>query len=104
MKRSAILINAARGPLVDEKALVAALRDKVIWAAGLDVFENEPKLEAGLSELANVVVVPHIAPANIATRLATGRIATGNATGVLKGEKTSKIGREWRWDSVSQYE
>src|SRR3546814_216224 len=53
MKRSAILINAARGPLVDEKALVAALRDKVIWAAGLDVFENEPKLEAGLSELEN---------------------------------------------------
>jgi len=87
MKRTAILVNAARGPLVDEKALVAALRDKVIWAAGLDVFENEPSLEAGLDELENVVVVPHIASATIETRLAMGRIATGNIISVLKGEK-----------------
>lgn len=87
MKPTAILINAARGPLVDEKALVAALRDKVIWGAGLDVFEREPELEAGLSSLDNVVVVPHIASATIETRIAMGKIATDNVVNVLKGEK-----------------
>ena len=86
MKPSAILINAARGPLVDEKALVVALRNKVIWGAGLDVFEDEPKLAAGLAELDNVVIVPHIASATIATRLAMGKIATDNVISVLKGE------------------
>jgi lactate dehydrogenase-like 2-hydroxyacid dehydrogenase len=87
MKRTAILINAARGPLVDEKALVAALRDQVIWGAGLDVFEREPELEPGLSSLDNVLVVPHIASATIETRLAMGKIATENVISVLKGEK-----------------
>jgi len=58
MKPTAVLINAARGPLVDEKALVAALREKVIWGAGLDVFEDEPRLTPGLAELDNVVIVP----------------------------------------------
>lgn len=87
MRRTAILINAARGPLVDEKALVAALRDKVIWGAGLDVFEREPELEPGLSSLDNVLVVPHIASATIETRLAMGKIARDNVISVLKGEK-----------------
>ena len=58
MKPTAVLINAARGPLVDEKALVAALRERVIWGAGLDVFEDEPRLTPGLAELDNVVIVP----------------------------------------------
>jgi glyoxylate reductase len=87
MKPTAILINAARGPLIDEKALVDALRDKVIWGAGLDVFENEPALQPGLAALDNAVVVPHIASATIETRLAMGRIAVGNVLSVLKGEK-----------------
>ena len=87
MKRSAVLINAARGPLVDEKALVSALRDKVIFGAGLDVFEQEPKLEPGLAALDNALVVPHIASATIETRLAMGRIATENVLSVLKGGK-----------------
>lgn len=86
MKPSAILINAARGPLVDEQALVVALRNKVIWGAGLDVFEDEPKLAAGLAELDNVVIVPHIASATIATRLAMGKIATDNVISVLNGQ------------------
>lgn len=87
MKPTAVLINAARGALVDEPALVAALRDKVIWAAGLDVFENEPSLAAGLAALDNVVVVPHIASATIETRLAMGRIAVENIRNVLSGKK-----------------
>jgi lactate dehydrogenase-like 2-hydroxyacid dehydrogenase len=86
MKPTAVLINAARGPLVDEHALVEALRNKVIWGAGLDVFEEEPKLAAGLAELDNVVIVPHIASATIQTRLAMGKIAIDNVISVLKGE------------------
>ncbi|HEY1998977.1 D-glycerate dehydrogenase [Paraburkholderia sp.] len=86
MKPTAILINAARGPLVDEKALVDALRDKVIWGAGLDVFEDEPTLAPGLAELDNVVIVPHIASATAQTRLAMGKIATDNVIRVLNGE------------------
>lgn len=86
MKPTAVLINAARGPLVDEKALVAALREKVIWGAGLDVFEDEPKLAPGLAELDNVVVVPHIASATAQTRLAMGKIAADNVIRVLNGE------------------
>lgn len=86
MKPTAVLINAARGPLVDEKALVAALRERVIWGAGLDVFEDEPKLTPGLAELDNVVIVPHIASATTQTRLAMGKIATDNVIRVLNDE------------------
>ncbi len=85
MKETAVLINASRGPVVDEKALVRALRARRIWGAGLDVFENEPVLEPGLAELDNVVIVPHIASATPATRLAMGRIAVGNIVKVLGG-------------------
>lgn len=68
MKSSAYLINTSRGPVVDEKALVKALKNKTIRGAGLDVFEDEPKLAAGLVKLDNVVVTPHIASASIETR------------------------------------
>jgi lactate dehydrogenase-like 2-hydroxyacid dehydrogenase len=87
MKPTAVLINAGRGPLVDEQALVAALRNKVIWSAGLDVFEDEPLLAPGLAGLDNVVIVPHIASATIQTRQAMGRIAVDNVLSVLRGER-----------------
>jgi lactate dehydrogenase-like 2-hydroxyacid dehydrogenase len=86
MKSSAILINAARGPLVNERELVEALRNKVIWGAGLDVFEDEPKLAEGLDQLDNVVIVPHIASATLETRLAMGKIVTDNVLAVLNGK------------------
>lgn len=86
MKKTAVLINASRGPVVDEKALVKALREKEIWGAGLDVYENEPKIEPGLAELDNVVIVPHIASSTNETRLAMGRIAVNNVIKVLNGE------------------
>jgi glyoxylate reductase len=86
MKKTAVLINASRGAVVDEKALVKALREKEIWGAGLDVFENEPQIESGLAELDNVVIVPHIASSTIETRLAMGRIAANNIIKVLQGE------------------
>jgi glyoxylate reductase len=86
MKKTAVLINAARGPVVDEKALVEALRAKTIWGAGLDVFEDEPALAPGLAELDNVVIVPHIASATAETRFKMGEIAVNNVIKVLSGQ------------------
>jgi len=87
MKKTAILINTSRGPVVDEKALVKALQEKEIWGAGLDVFEKEPVLELGLAELDNVVIVPHIASATIETRTNMGYKAVNNLISFFKGEK-----------------
>jgi len=86
MKKTAYLINAARGPLVDERALVHALREKWIAGAALDVYENEPALTPGLSELDNVVVVPHIGSASTATREKMAIMAATNLISGLKGE------------------
>ena len=66
--------------------MVEALRNKVIWGAGLDVFEDEPKLAEGLDQLDNVVIVPHIASATLETRLAMGKIVTDNVLAVLNGQ------------------
>ena len=85
LKHTAVLINTARGPIVDEKALVDALKEGRIFAAGLDVFENEPALEKGLADLPNVVIVPHIGSATIETRTAMALLAAENAIAVLKG-------------------
>lgn len=85
MKQSAYLINTSRGPLVDERALVAALAGKVIAGAALDVFEHEPAMAPGLSELANVVLAPHLGSATIDTRLAMGEMAVSNVIAVLQG-------------------
>ena len=86
MKKTAVLINACRGPVVDENALFEALREKQIWAAGLDVFENEPEIVPGLTKLDNVVVVPHIASATTETRINMGKIAVNNVIKVLDGQ------------------
>jgi lactate dehydrogenase-like 2-hydroxyacid dehydrogenase len=86
MKPTAILINTSRGPVVDEKALVEALRTRRIWGAGLDVFEDEPRLAPGLAELDNVVLLPHIASATPKTRQAMGDLAIDNVLKVLRGE------------------
>jgi lactate dehydrogenase-like 2-hydroxyacid dehydrogenase len=85
MKQSAVLVNTARGPIVDEAALVAALEGGIIAAAGLDVYENEPQLHPGLRALDNVVLLPHIGSAGQATRDAMGRLAVGNVQAVLSG-------------------
>ncbi len=85
MKPTAILINTSRGPVVDEKALVKALKNKVIWGAGLDVYENEPAMEPGLAELDNVVIVPHIASATIETRTKMGLMAVENILAIFAG-------------------
>jgi lactate dehydrogenase-like 2-hydroxyacid dehydrogenase len=86
MKKDAFLINTSRGPVVDEQALVEALRNGVIRGAGLDVFEHEPALAPGLSELENVVITPHTASATDGTRSEMSAIAAKNAVAFLNGE------------------
>jgi len=87
MKPTAILINTARGSLVDETALVQALREGRLGAAGFDVYEDEPRLTPGLTELPNVVLLPHLGSATTATREKMSQIAAGNALAVLAGRE-----------------
>ena len=86
MKKTAILVNAARGPIVDEAALVKALTEGWIAGAGLDVFEEEPKIHPGLLPLKNVTLAPHIASASLDTRLAMATLAVRNCLAVLDGK------------------
>ena len=85
MKPNAILVNIARGGVVDDAALVEALDTRRILAAGLDVYENEPKLHPGFLELENVVLSPHIASSTRATRLAMAMTAARNLVAALSG-------------------
>jgi len=78
MKPTATLVNVARGGIVDDKALADALRDKVIAAAGLDVYEGEPQVHSDLLTVPNVVLTPHIASATVPTRLAMANLAVDN--------------------------
>jgi len=85
MKPSAILINSTRGGVVDDAALIRALKNGTIRAAGLDVFEGEPKLSPGFLELKNVVLAPHIGSSTEATRRAMAMTAAKNAVAALNG-------------------
>jgi glyoxylate reductase len=87
IKNTAFLINTSRGPVVDENALVEALKNKVIRGAGLDVFEFEPKLAKGLAKLDNVILTPHIASARESARNMMAEIAAKNIISVLEGGK-----------------
>jgi glyoxylate reductase len=86
MKSTATLVNTARGAVVDEAALAAALHDGVIAAAGLDVFEHEPAVHPDLLELENVVLVPHIGSSTHETRDAMAELAAANAVAIARGE------------------
>ena len=86
MKRTACLINTSRGPVVDEAALVQALRDGVIAGAGLDVYENEPKMSPGLDKLENAVILPHIGSASYATRGKMSEMAARNVLAFFDGK------------------
>ena len=87
MKPTAFLINTARGPILDEVALVEALRKGVIGGAGLDVYENEPALTPGLAELKNTVLLPHVGSATVQTRTRMARLAAENLLAGLRGDQ-----------------
>jgi glyoxylate reductase len=87
MKKTAILVNTARGPIIDEKALVEALKSRRIMAAGLDVYEREPEFEMELKDLDNVVMLPHIGSATAETRTNMALMAAQNIVEVLNGNR-----------------
>lgn len=91
MKSTAYIINCARGPIVDEAALIKALGEKQIEGAGIDVFEFEPEISDGLKKLKNVVLTPHIGNATYEARDAMAIMAAGNIVKVLNGEAPSYV-------------
>ncbi len=86
MKKNAVLINTSRGPVVDEQALVFALKEKQIFGAGLDVYEHEPEMTEELKKLDNIIIQPHSASATIETRTKMAVMAAENMVAGLKGE------------------
>jgi glyoxylate reductase len=103
MKPTAILVNVARGEMVDEAALVRALHEGWIAGAALDVFEDEPAMAPGLAECRNAVVVPHVGSATIGTRDRMATMAAGNALAHLRLEHAPDVvnpdvyaTREWQ--------
>ena len=87
MKKTAYIVNTARGPVIDEQALLAALKSGEIAGAGLDVYENEPALTPGLAELDNVVLLPHIGSGTESARTDMSLMAARNMLAMLKGHK-----------------
>lgn len=91
MKPTAYLINTSRGPVVDEAALVEALKARRIEGAGLDVYENEPMLTPGLAALDNAVLLPHVGSATVETRAKMARMAAENLLSALRGERPAHV-------------
>jgi len=91
MKRSAILVNTSRGPVVDEAALVQALADKKLAGAGLDVYEREPAVHPGLIPMPNVVLAPHIASATVRTRSEMSAMAARNMATAVRGGRPPNL-------------
>jgi glyoxylate reductase len=99
MKPNCIVVNTARGPVVDEKALVRALKEKKIAGAGLDVFEKEPEIEPELTRFNNVVLAPHISSASRETRLRMCMMAAENLAAGVKGERPPNLVNPQTWES-----
>jgi len=87
MKPTAIIVNTARGAVIDEAALTEALRERRIAAAGLDVYEHEPKLAPGLADLPNAFLLPHLGTATVEDRTEMMRLAVENVIAALRGDQ-----------------
>ena len=103
MKPSAYLINTARGPVVDEAALVEAIRTRRIAGAGLDVYENEPAMAAGLADCPDTVLLPHLGSASIATRAAMSRMAAENVLALLQDRRPPNLVNPAVWADRSRF-
>jgi glyoxylate reductase len=99
MKPTAVLVNTSRGPVINEAALVEALRAGELFAAGLDVFENEPEVHPGLLGLDNAVVIPHLGSATVETRDAMGMLAVENVTAALEGRRPPTLLNPDVWEA-----
>ncbi len=97
MQPHSILINSARGPIVDEAALVKALKEQWIWSAGLDVYEDEPVVHPELVKLPNTLLLPHLGSATIETRTKMGNIAVDNLIAFFEGKKPPTLLNEEVW-------
>jgi lactate dehydrogenase-like 2-hydroxyacid dehydrogenase len=97
MKRTAVIVNAARGGVVDDAALIAALKERRIAAAGIDVFEGEPRFNPGFLDLENVALVPHIGSATRATRTAMATLASRNLAAALSGKRPPNLLNPEAW-------
>jgi lactate dehydrogenase-like 2-hydroxyacid dehydrogenase len=102
MKKTAILVNTARGPVVDEAAVAQALSERWIAAAGLDVFENEPHVHPELLHLDNAVLTPHIASASIDTRRKMSMLAARNTVAALRGHRPETLLNTALWESLQR--
>jgi len=91
MKPTAVLINTSRGPVVDEKALIKALQEKILFAAGLDVYENEPEIPRSLKILDNVIITPHIGSASVETRDGMAEMAAQNIIDTFQGKVPEQL-------------
>jgi glyoxylate reductase len=98
MKRNCIVVNTSRGPVVDEKALARALKNGVIAAAGLDVYEHEPEVDPELLTMPNAVLAPHIASASHETRLRMCMVAAENLVAALKGDRPPNLVNPEVWE------
>ncbi|HEX9122072.1 MAG TPA: D-glycerate dehydrogenase [Actinomycetota bacterium] len=99
MKGTAVLVNSARGPIVDEAALAAALREGEIFAAGIDVFEKEPEVHPDLLACENAVIVPHLGSATVDTRIAMGLLAAENLFAALEGRRPPTLVNPEAWEA-----
>jgi lactate dehydrogenase-like 2-hydroxyacid dehydrogenase len=102
MKQGAILVNSSRGPVVDEQALAAALRSGHLGGAGLDVFEDEPRVNPDLLACENALLVPHIGSATHETREGMARLACRGLAQILRGERPPNLANPQVWPAVAE--